>query len=183
MEKNVLNLYLKKLASGDMSYADRVCSRLSNRLLFVPAKLASKRDRVTYSAATIQTSSGRTAVPIFTTEKLYRTWAGSGGAGRDYLTILGSDLCTALDVHMPAIIDPGTDHEVVLEPELVDDIAVAPLDDELITGTNAEASPTVTGGSIRKATPPEQRESTTPDAPSPPAPGGTFLNFLKAAKA
>lgn len=180
MEKSVLNLYLKKLASGDLSYAERVCSRLSNRLIFVPAQLVQQGSQVRYAATTI-THAGRLAVPLFTTEKLYRGWIVNSDLVLEPLRILGADLCTALDVTIPAVIDPGSDHQVLLEPELIDYIAVAPIDEEgfsegAVTKSLSMAQIVGNGGgqpsSYETTSSLEQIEKKK-----------SFLNFLKAAKA
>lgn len=179
MEKSVLNLYLKKLASGDLSYAERVCSRLSNRLIFVPAELIQQGRHVRYAATTI-THARRLAVPLFTTEKLYREWLANRDLVLEPLRILGADLCTALDVTMPAVIDPGSDHQVLLEPELIDYIAVVPIDEDGFSeGTVTKSlsmNQIVGNGGAR----PSYDASSSLDQIEKKK---SFLNFLKAAKA
>lgn len=179
MEKSVLNLYLKKLASGDQSYAERVCSRLSNRLIFVPAQLVQQGRHVRYSAVTI-TFQDRLAVPLFTTEKLFRSWIANSDVALEPLRILGADLCTALDVTMPAVVDPGSDHQVLLEPELIDFIAVAPIDEEGFSEgavTKSLSINQIVGNGGGQA---DQSFDSSLDQMEKKK---SFLNFLKAAKA
>lgn len=182
MQRNVLNLCLKKLASGDASYGGKVAARLANRLVFVPAEAPTEGAEVVYGARTVPLPDGRKAVPVFTTERLFADWATAEGLPDERLSVLGADFCAALDVHTPILIDPSSDHEVVLEPELVDDIAVAPIDEEQFAKEEEEL---VAPGGLESADTPFRPAPFTPapfqPAPyRPPPPGAPGPNFVKA---
>ena len=130
MEKNVLNLYLKKIALGDPSYNQRVCHRLANRLIFAPAIQLKKDHSVIYEVEKFN-EEGKEYVPVFTTEKYFKEWCETNNLKKDVVSVLGADFCAALNVNTWIKIDSGAPHQVMLSPEIIDEIACAPIDEQV----------------------------------------------------
>jgi hypothetical protein len=129
MERNVLILYLKKLAEGDKSYISKVCQRLADKLIFAPANQVSKDQQLIFQVATFQ-DEYKSYVNIFTSEKLLKEWSKVKMYESATISVLGADFCSALDVNTWIKIDEGSPHEVMIDPEIIDEIACAPFDEQ-----------------------------------------------------
>lgn len=137
-EKNVLNLYLSKVASGDKSYLSKLVTRLADRLLFIPI-LKKSTDKKSGSAMKVNVyrhqQSDKEVIPVFTSEKNMQKWSVSISASFDQISVLGADLCTALGEQSYISIDEGTDHSVVFDPEIIIKIASMPAQEAETTDT------------------------------------------------
>jgi hypothetical protein len=142
MQNNPLTISLKRLSEGDSSQAPKVCRRLSNRLVLVPIvnqKNAESGDD-SYRALVVE-HDGRSVVPLFTHERLFKNWRGMAGETVSSLALLGSDFCAALNPQLTVLVDPGSAHVVELTHELIDKIAIFTLEEEAAKSSNAEPVP------------------------------------------
>lgn len=123
MQKSLLALYMQKVAEGDSSFLGRLCGQLADRLLVVPTQQQSKKGQaVKVSIARIAHSNGAT-IPVFTSEKKFREWAGAHAHIGDSISLLGADLCGALDGATAVWIDPESQPSVRLPADAVGAIA------------------------------------------------------------
>ena len=130
MSISPIQTYLKKVAAGDDSYREKLCNQLAERLVYVP------------SLSTMQANFGKTTrvsvvrfkdgekdlVPIFTSERAFDAWRTSNSYPGGSFSLICADLCMALEPQSWIKIDPGTEVEVTLAPEQVDQIAQTGLD-------------------------------------------------------
>ena len=132
--RSVLSLYLEKIAAGDKSCVDKLCKRLADRLLYVPiTKPAVSAEMKGGSDFKIEVvclkDKNDSLVPVFTNESLLKTWCKEQDRSVSSISLLGADLCTALEKDASLWIDPSTDHAVRLEPEIVKQISEVELDE------------------------------------------------------
>ena len=129
-EKSILNLYLAKVAAGDLSCLAKLVRRLADRLLFIPVRSTSSdgggsSGKMKINVYTYQ-SGEREVVPVFTTEKNLKSWCQSVSGELSNVSLLGADLCAALGSESTISVDEGSDHAVVFEPDVIVQIAATP---------------------------------------------------------
>jgi SseB protein N-terminal domain len=127
MSSSSLNLYLTKMAQGDMTVANSACRKLANRFIAVPATECQEDQSVIVSTL-ILNDGDKKQVPVFTSEILLKEWCTSQNVENDHVKLLGADFCAALNPNYYLLVDPGSGHQVLLAPELVDEIACTPSD-------------------------------------------------------
>ncbi len=129
-EKNLLNLYLAKVAAGDKSYLAKLVKRLADRLLFIPVLKKSGQASKGGSSMKVNVyrhqQSNQEVIPVFTSERNMQKWSISISATFDQISVLGADLCTALGESNYISIDEGSDHAVVFDPQVIIQIASMP---------------------------------------------------------
>lgn len=130
MEKRTpLYLYLEKMKQGDKTFVAKLCQQLSDRLIYVPTLSGPEGRKSQGTALKVKAVrldiEGKSRIPIFTTEKIYRTWAEKFGEPTEYISLLGGDFCGALGPTTWLVIDPGADHSVELEPATAHKIAAS----------------------------------------------------------
>ncbi|MCO6432387.1 MAG: SseB family protein [Deltaproteobacteria bacterium] len=130
MQRNVLELYLTKVSSGDKQYVEKLCQRLAERLLWVPVLTI---DEVSKDGAPVQRVElvtvrieGTPFVPIFTTEAKLTQWLSLHHPSASALSIMGRDLCKQLDPDLSLLINEGSQNMVELPPVNVSEIAKVP---------------------------------------------------------
>ncbi len=134
MKKSLLEFYLNKVKAGDDGSIDDLCSRLAERLIFVPVTRSESTtpDGSVWKIKILKLKEGeRELVPTFTTESFYQAWSKSTGLGKlQSISIFGADICAALEPGVWLSVDIGTPHEVNLQPFIVKKIAEAPVGEE-----------------------------------------------------
>lgn len=149
MRKSLLNLYLQKVAEGDLEYIDRLCSQLADRLIYAP--ITTKIDAVSAAKTTFSvvklTEVHRDLVPVFTSEEGLKKWMQSIQHTGGSISLLGADFCAALGDKTWLQVDPGSSLSVELQPKLVCKIAAI----EASTEKFAEACSTIAVSSIEES--------------------------------
>jgi hypothetical protein len=122
MQKSLLEVYLGRVAAGDMTYLDRLCGQLTDRLCYLPV-LQLDNDSAGARVEVGKIHRGEFSfVPLFTTENRFKQWA-KDQKSAESLSLLGGDLCAALGADTGILIDPGSENTVELRPEVVSRIA------------------------------------------------------------
>lgn len=139
--RNPLQMLLSQLAQGNRNVFPQVCARIGNRVIFVPAdRVENCSDQRRVKVSLFRVARGtKNFVPVFTSESLYDAWVPYRCKDRKQLSLFGADLCLSLDVHSFLLIDPDTDHEVLLSPEDVDEIGALPFEE--LEGAGAVSYP------------------------------------------
>jgi hypothetical protein len=129
-EKNLLHLYLSKVAAGDKSYLAKLVRRLADRLLYIPVLKKSSQASQAGSSMKVNVfrhqQSDQEVIPVFTSEKNMQKWSISVSATYDQISVLGADLCAALGENSYISIDEGSAHSLVFDPEVIIQIASTP---------------------------------------------------------
>lgn len=123
MQKSLFNLYMQKVAAGDLSYLDRLCKQLADRLVFAPITASSgagagAQSKTTFSVLRIS-EPHRSLVPLFTTEKRFKEWADKNGHSSGSISLLGGDFCAALGADTWITLDRGFEDAIELDPVFV----------------------------------------------------------------
>lgn len=173
-EKNMLNLYLSKLAQGDRSCVSKLTKRLADRLLFLPVLTKSSDRRSGGPTMTLNVyrhaKDDKEVIPVFTSEKIFKSWRLNVSVEIEQVPLLGADLCAALGHDNWISIDEGSEHAVVVDPDVVLKIASEPASDN---SDFAEAKPLATpvmNSSLESTSTPEPILAEQPVAQSEPKP-------------
>ncbi len=122
MKKSLLNLYMQKVASGDLNYLDRLCKQLADRLVFTPITSSSNsgpnKAKTTFSVLRLN-DNGNSQVLLFTTEKRFKEWSQKASHQAGSISLLGADFCAALGKETWISLDKGFEEEIVLDPVFV----------------------------------------------------------------
>ncbi len=130
MQKSLIDLYMTRISSGDLSCVERLCQQLYDRLVYIPAIAVRSSGRMV-NVEVVRLSSGeKRIVPIFTSEKRLKTWRDVHPEVTESISVLGGDLFSVLRPDVGVIIDPGVDHSVTLESEALLKIGEVARDDE-----------------------------------------------------
>lgn len=134
MRKSLLNLYMQKVASGDLSYLDRLCKQLADRLVFTPVTSSnttgeSGRAKATFSVLRIN-EAHRSLVPLFTTERRFKEWSEREKHSGGSISLLGGDFCSALGAGAWVTLDPGFEDAIELDPVFVAKVAASGMSEE-----------------------------------------------------
>lgn len=133
-DKTLLGLYLSKVAAGDKSFVEKLCRRLADRLVFIP--IVSSGNGQKGRARTMTLNVYRTEEPereiffIFTSERKLKAWSDKVGTKFDQVSLLGADFCTAMHAESWLRVDEGSENTVLLDPEVVSQIATTPTQEE-----------------------------------------------------
>jgi len=125
MKKSLLTLYIEKVAEGDVSFVDRLCAQLADRLIYVPIKKegsAPKSRQVSFEVLKLNEGE-KILVPVFTSEHFLTNWCQAQGLDAELISLLGADFCLALGDGSWLLIDPGAGATVELPPDDVRKIA------------------------------------------------------------
>ncbi len=123
MQKTLLEVYISRVANGDLSYMDRLCAQLTDRLCYLPV-LTVERDSGTERVEVLRFEQGGIPfVPLFTSEKKLNSWLSKHPECSDSIEVLGGDLCAVLGADSGVLIDPEAEVTAMLPPEAVAKIA------------------------------------------------------------
>lgn len=138
MQRSQLSLYIKKYKEGDVSYTERLCSQLADRLVFVPvpeAGIVTDPQSLRTKVKVIRVTDERgKAVPVFTSSERFHKWSLSGAGRVESVSLLGGDFCATLDTHTSLLLDEGSDESVKIPPLLVKKIGDIALTDSVKEG-------------------------------------------------
>jgi hypothetical protein len=126
MQKSSLNLYIQKLAAGDLSFADKLCDQLADRLIYAPlapSTVAEENGRQLKVSIMRLAEANRSVVCIFTSEDKFKSWAEQTEHKGGSISLLGADFCAALGELTWLRVDPGSLASIDLQPTLVARIA------------------------------------------------------------
>jgi hypothetical protein len=130
MQKSLLDVYLGKVAAGDESFIDKLCSQLTDRLCYIAAtQVDSEFNQATVNVVRIKRDE-RSFVPLFTHERKFKSWSQSIQEKVEPVSLLGGDLCAVLGPDTGVLIDPGAENSVELSPSVVATIATQVLSTE-----------------------------------------------------
>lgn len=141
MQRTQLYIYLEKVAQGDQSYNAKLCQQLADRLIYVPILERSTSQpnspgKLKVRAVRLK-ESGSEQVLLFTTERLYKSWAVTFPEKTSFISLLGGDFCAALQREVSVVVDAGTACSVVLTPELVQAVADSSPEEEIAPAASA----------------------------------------------
>jgi len=127
MQRTPLYSYLEKVAAGDASYRSKLCQQLADRLIYVPilerqSSRAAVPGQLKVQVVTL-VDGDRDQVLLFTTEKLYKSWAVTFPQRTSFISLLGGDFCAALRRGTSVAVDVGTGYSVVLDEDAVREVA------------------------------------------------------------
>ena len=133
MTKSVLNLYLQKVKDGEEAYLQKLCGRLAERLVHVPITNTSSLADSDGSGMKVNVlrikETHRSLIPVFTSEKLFKTWSAKMDDAPKSIPIFGADFCSVLGKNSWLIVNPGSPESCELQPFVVEMIAKAAQDD------------------------------------------------------
>lgn len=121
MQKNLLHVFLKRVADKDPESLKQVAQKLAERLVYVPiVKTMSDQDDSLVKIKARKVISGKKAsVLTFSNQRYFKEWAtASNHPSADVISLLLGDLCTAIlsEKNLETIvIDHGADHSVTLD--------------------------------------------------------------------
>lgn len=133
MQRTPLYSYLEKVAAGDDTFRARLCQQLADRLIYVPiferqpGEFAAPGQFKVRVVRIVQEDVEK--VLLFTTEKLYKSWASTFSQKTSFISLLGGDFCAALQRGTSVAVDIGTAHAVTLDDEAVRQVAAASPDE------------------------------------------------------
>lgn len=124
---------------ADQSCVEGICQRLADRLVFVPT-VAPTSDKSRESDQSIAVdvicleNEEFPLIPVFTNERSFRQWCqdNSHSPGQ-VLSLLGGDLCLALEKAKGLVLDPLDGLNAILDPEMVGKVAESRFNDPLIS--------------------------------------------------
>lgn len=128
MQKGPIYISISRVLAGDASNnnaaLEKLCRQLADRTVFVPTK-DSTDSSVTRAPTPVQVvrivdSKGRHLVPIFLHQNTLSEWCQSEGLSENFISLLGADICIALDQNSWIILEAGTENELKLEPKVVE---------------------------------------------------------------
>lgn len=123
MQRSLLELYMSKVAGGELSFLERLCLQLMDRLVFIPV-LDMHREGTTASVDAVRITINNTLyVPTFTSERRFAEWRTTQEEECQSISLLGGDLCAALERGIGVVVDPGAQNSVRLQPDTVAEIA------------------------------------------------------------
>lgn len=143
MRKSLLSLYMQKVASGDLSYLDRLCKQLADRLVFTPIVASSDSSdaspKTTFSVLRINEAS-RSLVPLFTTERRFKEWNEKTKHQGGSISLLGGDFCAALGPNTWISLDRGFEDSIELDPVFVAKVSASSLHEDADEDTEVDVS-------------------------------------------
>ena len=128
MQKGPIYISISRVLAGDTSgnnaALDKLCRQLADRTVFVPTK-ESTDGLVTRSPTPVQVmriidNKGRSLVPVFLQQSSLAEWCQNEGLSENSISLLGADICVAMDESSWIILEPSTENELKLEPKIVD---------------------------------------------------------------
>jgi hypothetical protein len=135
LRRSSITYFIDRVAEGNNAYQDRLCQRLADRLLHIPLQAENSKqtngDEVSISVQKVKVG-GVSAVPVFTKKNLIENWEKQIGQKSESITLIGADFCKVLEPELSLLVDPGSEAQIVIEPELIKRI-IAYGDEALIT--------------------------------------------------
>lgn len=124
MQKSALQVMLKRISEGDMALVPKLCSKLADRLVYIPVLEVKNEGTNRTKVSVIRIREGsRALVPIFTAQPILKSWLSLNGIKGDGMSLLCADVCTAVEKGTWMMVDAGTDYWIELEPSNVQKIA------------------------------------------------------------
>lgn len=123
-KRSLIEFYLQKVSSGHDDYLSSLCAQLGERLLSIPVISTQVTGDNVQNVKIIVLNEGlRTFVPVFTSVTLLKEWAGTRNTQASVVSLLGADVCLAIDPEHWLIVNPLSKNEVILPPHSIKKIA------------------------------------------------------------
>ena len=182
-------------SSGDNAALDKLCRQLADRTVFVPTKEPTEgvitRAPTPIQVLRIVDNKGRSLVPVFLQQSSLTEWCQHEGLSENFISLLGADICVALDEKSWIILEPTTENELKLEPKIVDLISkVGQEQDESETSSESRIvqQPVIKAASERELSSKVKREQIKPETKpqilnTPPQKSKGLFGFFKGLRA
>ncbi|MBX7139350.1 MAG: SseB family protein [Oligoflexia bacterium] len=178
MSKSLLGFYLQRVAAGDQAFMDKLIPQLAERLLYVPIQQeANSGSSVKINVLRIK-EAHRSLVPVFTTERLLKSWCQAKGYESEAVSLLGADLASSLKGDMWLWVNPGTETPVELQPFMVEKVSKA-VAEAAVDEPELPDEPLPQGGSFSAQAVFASGDPASPPSDDAPPKKRNFLSFLK----